>query len=703
VNTSTHPVRCDGFKQRCWTALFGLPSVLTISALVAAVSLSSAGQVSAVPASSSSCGGTFNLFIPGTWEIDENADPAVPVGMLAPIANAITAHNPSARVYTLPYMARAFDNGRTYGDSKVDGSTRAVAVLTDIASSCPTTHFTITGYSQGADIAGDLASKIGNGSGPIPAEMVLAVGLLADPGSGTSGEAPVGPRASGNGIADPRPAGMGALSGRVASICDPADMYCSIKKGANPVLGTLGSVLSKTTTGETSTSTSGVTVTGDAGSTASSDAGSAGSAAGPDAARLASALTSDFSKADLSALGTQVTTLRDQVASGMVDPASIAQTASSIANTVSPLAELISSGAANTAATSSLAAAPAGSAQHSAAAVLDGAARSDLTGAAQTATSIASTASKLATTATTGGTATGAAAQADELLDAAMRLTGQVAPLTGTNADALTSALPVLSTLKPSVVLDQALNVATGVTSLNVPAILDGLSKLPARVAALDAQGAHKIAGDLNNAFAPLVKMAAGVDLSWVSQVLSVIPDPSGYTQIAAMVVNILGRVDVIKLANIVGQIQEIAWAAVEKLLPPGGGVPDLAGAAAAMTGLLPVGLDLASVAVGILTGKVSKTSPQLLGTQSNEAVTSITDSAQKLDLAGLTGSLTQMAASPGADDLATLVSDGLTAATFFASGAHQSYGSMVVDNAGRNAIDWLSDWLNLQIERVAA
>lgn len=666
-------------------------SVLWSIALTVAVmagSVTSAGQVSAAPAASSSCPGTFNLFVPGTWETSENADPAVPVGMLAPIANAITARNSNAQVYTLAYMARAFDNGHTYGDSKSDGISRATKILSDIAASCPNTYFTLTGYSQGADVLGDLASQIGNGGGPVPAEKVLAVGLLADPGSGTTGEATVGPRASGNGIADPRPAGMGALSGRVASICDPADMYCSIKKGTNPVLGTLGSVLSKTTTG--ASAESGTNTTGTA----------APSSTGPDAGRLAAALTSDFSKADLPALGTQVNSLRDQLSTGTVDPASVAQAATSVANTVSPLAELISSGAANSAATSSLAAAPAGSAQRNAATVLDGAARSDLSGAAATATSIASSASKLASTSTAGGSA---ATQADGLLDAAVKLTGQIAPLTGTNTDALSSALPVLSTLKPSVVLDQALNVATGVTSLNVPAILDGLSKLPARVAALDARGAHQIAGDLNNQFAPLVKMAAGVDLSWVSQVLSVIPDPSGYTQIAAMVVNILSKVDVIKLANIVGGIQEVAWKAVEKLLPPPGGVPDLAGAAAAMTGLVPLGLDLASVAVGMLTGKVSKTSPQLLGQQSNPAVTSITDSAEKLDLAGLTGSLTQMAASPGADDLATLVSDGLTAATFFASGAHQSYGSMVVDNAGRNAIDWLSDWLNLQIERVSA
>lgn len=88
---------------------------------------------------------------------------------------------------------------------------------------------TITGYSQGVDIADDLASEIGNGSSPIKAEQVLAVGLLADPGSGTNGEAVIGPKPSGKRIADPRPQGMGKLSGRagpgrVASICDRKDL-----------------------------------------------------------------------------------------------------------------------------------------------------------------------------------------------------------------------------------------------------------------------------------------------------------------------------------------------------------------------------------------------------------------------------------------------------------------------------------------------
>lgn len=110
-------------------------------------------------------------------------------------------------------MASAFDNGHTYADSKADAVSKAKQVLADVATSCPSTKFTMVGYSQGADAAGDIASAIGNGQGPIDASRVLAVGLLADPGAGTKGTATVGPRTSGQGIADPRPQGWALYRG----------------------------------------------------------------------------------------------------------------------------------------------------------------------------------------------------------------------------------------------------------------------------------------------------------------------------------------------------------------------------------------------------------------------------------------------------------------------------------------------------------
>ncbi|MGH3804274.1 MAG: hypothetical protein ACRDTD_29890, partial [Pseudonocardiaceae bacterium] len=365
-----------------------------------------------------------------------------------------------------------------------------------------------------------------------------------------------------------------------------------------------------------------------------------------------------------------------------------------------PVADLIASGAANSAATTQLTTAAPGTAEHAAGQILGVASQADLSSALTTAAKLVDTASSLAQSGTT--TLPSTSPDAAALSTAAGTLSTQVAPLAATPADALSSASSVLSVLKPSVVVGQALNVVTNVTALDLPAILRNLALLPQKVAALDARGAHQIAGELNNEFSPLVKLAAGVDLRWVSQILSIIPDPTGYTQIAALVTSILGNVDIIRLANLIGQIQEIAWAAVEKLLPPPGQVPDPLGAGAAMTGLLPVGLDLASVAVNMLSGKAAKTDVALLGKQSNTASSAITAQAQNVDLPGLTGSLTTMASSQGADDLADLVGEGLNAASFFASGAHTDYGNLVVDNAGRSAIKWLSDWLNLQIGRAA-
>ncbi|TQC40101.1 cutinase family protein [Rhodococcus sp. WS4] len=648
-------------------------ALIATATVVVGVALTAPAIANAAP---THCAATFNLLIPGTWETNENADPTRPVGMLAPVAAAIKAKNGArAQIYTLPYMASAFDNGHTYADSKTDAVSKATAVLTSYADTCRGAKITITGYSQGADAAGDLASAIGNARGPVDADQVLGVALLADPGAGTKGAATVGPKTSGEGIAGPRPQGMGTLSGRVASICDPKDLYCSTRKGANPFLGSLGSILSKTP-GNTS-------------------------AGGGDAA-VAHALTSDFTDADLPGLGSNVDALGQQLSGtdtgGTVDVNQIADIATSLSKTLSPLVDLLQSGAANSAATSNLAAAPVGTPENAAAQVLTTASQADLAGALDSVATIANTAAKLSNGGTTTVPAT--APEISQLAGTAATLGSQIAPVAATPADALSSASSVLSVLKPKVVVDQALNVVTGVTALDIPKILHNLIVLPQKIAAGDVRAARDTARELNVQFAPVVKMVAGVDLKWISQILAVIPDPSGYTQIAALVTSILGNVDVIKLANIAGQAQEIAWAAADKLFPPPGVLPDPVGAAAQTGALIPLGLELATVAANMLTGKASKTDPALLGKQVSPVGNAFTTQAQTLDLAGLAGSVSTMARSQGAEDLAAVVGEGLNAASFFASGAHQSYQNLVVDNAGRNAIQWVSDWLNLQITR---
>jgi len=263
-----------------------------------------------------------------------------------------------------------------------------------------------------------------------------------------------------------------------------------------------------------------------------------------------------------------------------------------------------------------------GTPENAAAQVLTAASQANLAGALDSVTTIANTAAKLANSGTTTLPAT--APEISQLSGTAASLGSQIAPVAATPADALSSASSVLSVLKPTVVVDQALNVVTGVTALDIPKILHNLIVLPQRIAAGDVRGARDAARELNVQFEPMVKMAAGVDLKWVSQILAIIPDPSGYTQIAALVTSILGNVDVIKLANIAGRAQEIAWAAADKLFPPPGVLPDPVGAAAQTTALLPLGLDLASVAANMLTGNASKTDPTLLGKQATKSVSHV-------------------------------------------------------------------------------
>ena len=84
--------------------------LVTAAITTGSIALTAPAIASAAPAG---CPTTFNLFIPGTWETEEGADPSVSIGMLKPIADSLAdKHGSAAQIYTLPYMARAFDNGK---------------------------------------------------------------------------------------------------------------------------------------------------------------------------------------------------------------------------------------------------------------------------------------------------------------------------------------------------------------------------------------------------------------------------------------------------------------------------------------------------------------------------------------------------------------------------------------------------------------
>jgi hypothetical protein len=682
----------------------------TLSALTVVVSavVLAAGTVPAhaAPAATAatSCAKYVAIMAPGTWETNAAANPTTPVGMLATVGNALKQkYGNDIEVYYPAYAASAFDKGRTYADSKETGKSAINNILT---SACATSKFLLSGYSQGADAAGDVAAEIGNGRGVVPAARILGVGLVADPHQGTAGGTVVGPKVDGQGIGGVRPEGFGSLAPVVKQLCNPTDLYCSTNAGKDGLLAGLGKVLAnkpvdpattgkQARTGSTPAASSTAAASNTAVPSTTAQGGVTGAGTQPGAtptqaggvSDFSSSLVSDFSRVDLagaantaSTLGERVATLPESVGTNRTQSqvASVGASATSLLNTLEPVADVQSVIAANPGIRSTLDTAPEGSPEAKTSTVLDALDQIDIPAVLSTATSIADTASSVL-----GGTGTTAG-----LAGTASTLSGQVAPLQSVSPDALTSATQVLSLLKPKTVVNQVVNVATGFTSLDYQGIVDNLIALPQKVAALDVAGSHKIAGDLNNQFAPIVKMAAGVDLHTLSALVAMIPDPSGSAQITSLVLSLLGNVDVIRLANDVGAIQEVAWKILET------------GNLAATAELLPIGLDLASVAVGVLTGSAAKTSPDQLSTQTQVTGQSaaIGQQASTGDFAGLAGSLVSLASSPGAGDAAELVGAGIDAATFFASGAHQSYGDFTVDSTGRSALQWLIDFFTQKI-----
>lgn len=197
------------------------------------------------------------LAAPGTWESKADDDPLAPhanphslmLNVTRPLADEFPPDK--VKVWTLPYTAQ-FRNMNaqhemSYDDSRNQGFERMKEELRVMHEKCPATSFILTGFSQGAVITGDLAGEIGNGRGPVPADRVLGVSLIADGRQeldkgklvgaqgirGTGAEIALNPVSGliqtivpGATMRGPRPDGFGELNDRVNNYCAPADLIC---------------------------------------------------------------------------------------------------------------------------------------------------------------------------------------------------------------------------------------------------------------------------------------------------------------------------------------------------------------------------------------------------------------------------------------------------------------------------------------------
>lgn len=202
-----------------------------------------------------SCPDVQLVNIPGTWESAPQDDPVNPMqfpnALLHKVTTVMTQQFPASRVqeYTTPYTAQFHnplggDTQMSYNESRAEGTRATVQAMTDMNAKCPLTGYVLTGFSQGAVIAGDIASDIGNGRGPVDDDLVLGVTLIADgrrqPGVGND----IGPNPPGQGaevtlhevpvlsglgltMTGARPGGFGALNDKTNEICAPGDLICA--------------------------------------------------------------------------------------------------------------------------------------------------------------------------------------------------------------------------------------------------------------------------------------------------------------------------------------------------------------------------------------------------------------------------------------------------------------------------------------------
>lgn len=187
------------------------------------------------PAKPPGCPDVQVVFIPGTYETNPTADPTVPVGLLKPVADTLGQRfqDQPGRLsnYFVPYLAQ-FNNPTPYFASEQDGVRAASAAMAATVARCPAAQFGLIGFSQGAASAGDLATTIGQGNGPIPAATLLGVGLVSDPNRNPGTEKLIGPPVDGAGLAGPRPVNFGAVGDRVVTFCAPGDLICATPPSA---------------------------------------------------------------------------------------------------------------------------------------------------------------------------------------------------------------------------------------------------------------------------------------------------------------------------------------------------------------------------------------------------------------------------------------------------------------------------------------
>ena len=125
-----------------------------------------------------------NVFVgvPGTFEINRDDDPNQPVGLLGGFVGPLkSALGGQLSTTFINYDGDAGVNGTAYQRSVDSGQKKTLATIVDVSQRCEDSQIFLAGFSQGAEIAGNVAMEIGQRRTAVEPGRIGGVVLFSDP------------------------------------------------------------------------------------------------------------------------------------------------------------------------------------------------------------------------------------------------------------------------------------------------------------------------------------------------------------------------------------------------------------------------------------------------------------------------------------------------------------------------------------------